>query len=122
MPWFRLDDGFYDHRKVAHAGNCAIGLWVRCATWSARHLTDGHIPAEIVRTLGKPREIAALTDAGMWVPTGTEYVMPDYLEYNPSAKEVKEKRRADAERKRDGTKSTGKTAPKPRTNRDPFDD
>ena len=76
---------------------------MRCATWSARQLTDGHIPVDIVRTLGKPSEAAALTRSGLWVPdTDGEYVMPDYLDYNSSALEVKQKRKADAERRRRG--------------------
>ena len=101
MPWFRLDDGFYDNPKVVRAGNPAIGLWVRCATWSARHLTDGHIPTHIIRKLGKPTEAAATTRAGLWIPGLDEYVMPDYLEYNPSSEEVKMRRKRDADRKRD---------------------
>ena len=102
MPWFRLDDGFYDNPKVTRAGNAAIGLWVRCATWSARQLTDGHIPTNIVRTLGKPSEAAALTRSGLWTLDGDEYVMPDYLDYNPSANEVKQRRKTDSERRRRG--------------------
>lgn len=107
MPWFRLDDGFYDNPKVARAGNCAIGLWIRCATWSARHLTDGHIPTEIVRALGKPREAHTLEQAGLWILVDDEYLIPDWLEYNRSAREIKETRRADAERKRSAMNPTG---------------
>ena len=57
MPWFKVDDGFYDHPKVLEAGNAAVGLWLRCATWSARQLTDGHVPAAIARGYGTGREI-----------------------------------------------------------------
>jgi len=102
MPWFRLEDSFYANPKVMVAGNAAVGLWVRCATWSAQQLTDGRIPAHIVTGFGNRREIDRLTAARLWVPVGDEYVIADWLEYQPSALEVKERRKRDAERKRRG--------------------
>jgi hypothetical protein len=105
MPWFRVDDGFYDHPKVRRAGNAAIGLWLRCATYSARHLTDGRIPLEVVRQMGKPREIDALTNSHMWILDDNEAVIPDYLDYNDSAETIKLRRKRDAERKRNDAKS-----------------
>jgi hypothetical protein len=92
MPWFKLDDGFYDNPKVARAGNAAIGLWVRCATYSARHLTDGYIDTAVARTYGTPREIERCLDSQMWIQNGTGLIMPDYLEYNPSAEQVRAER------------------------------
>lgn len=100
MPWFRLEDSFHANPKVTAAGNAAVGLWVRCATWSAQYLTDGRIPAGVVRRFGTRREIDALTEARLWVPVGDEFVIADWLEYQPSALEVKQRRRRDAERKR----------------------
>src|SRR5262245_6338654 len=82
------------------AGNAAVGLWVRCAAWSAQQLTDGRIPADIVAGFGNRREIDRLTAARLWVPVGDEYVIADWLEYQPSALEVKERRKRDADRKR----------------------
>ena len=100
MPWFRLEDGFADNPKVSAAGNAAVGLWIRCATWSARVLTDGRIPVRVARSFGRPAEAQALEQAGLWVLDAGEYVIPDYLDYNPSAAVVKQRRKADAERKR----------------------
>jgi hypothetical protein len=102
MPWFRLEDSFYDNPKVSRAGNAAIGLWVRCATWSARHLTDGHIPVDIMRGFGRPTEAAKLETVGMWTLVEGEYLIPDWLEYNPSAAEVKRRRSDAAAAKRAG--------------------
>lgn len=126
MPWFRLEDSFYANPKVTLAGNAAVGLWVRCATWSATHLTDGHIPAHIVRGFGSKRETEALTSARLWVPVGDEFVIADWFEYQPSALEVKERRKRDAERKRAGRETQARTG-KPRnragqytTPEDPF--
>jgi hypothetical protein len=98
MPWFRLDDNFYDHPKVVAAGNAAIGLWVRCGTYSANKLLDGKIPAKNVREMGRPREIEALLDAAMWIQNGTGFLIPDYLEYNPSKDQVEAERASARER------------------------
>lgn len=100
MAWFRIDDRFHHHPKVLAAGNAATGLWVRCGCWSADYLTDGAIPLEQVREMGRPREVDALITARLWVPTDDAMLMPDYLEYNPSAGEIKDRRRRDADRKR----------------------
>jgi hypothetical protein len=100
MTWFRLDDAFHNHPKAIRAGNAGVGLWVRCGTWSANHLTDGVIPAEVVNMYGKGPDIARVTAARLWVQEGDEYVIPDYLEYNPSRETVLAQRAADAERKR----------------------
>ena len=53
MPWFTVDDSFYDNPKVRRAGNAAAGLWLRCGTYSARYLLDGRIPADIAATFGR---------------------------------------------------------------------
>jgi hypothetical protein len=89
-----LDDTFHAHPKVVAAGNAAAGLWVRCATYSAHYLTDGRIPADVAASMGKPREIGAVSAASLWVPNGDGFVIPDYLEYNPSAGQVLAERSA----------------------------
>jgi hypothetical protein len=98
MPWFRLEDSFHNHPKVHQAGNAAIGLWVRCGTYSAQYLTDGHVPTDLARRYGRTREIDALRDAHLWVDNGDGFLIPDYLEYNPSKKQVLADRAAARER------------------------
>lgn len=97
MPWFRLEDNFHHHPKVRRAGNAATGLWVRCGTYSAQYLTDGTIPAEVAHDYGRPREIEALLAARLWIEKDDGFLMPDYLDYNPSAEQV----RADRARARE---------------------
>ena len=46
MPWFRLEDTFDTNAKVVAVGNEAVGVYIRCGTYAARHLTDGYIPAK----------------------------------------------------------------------------
>jgi hypothetical protein len=105
VSWFRVDDRFYDHPKVLAAGNAAVGLWTRCGTWSSDHLTDGRIPYDVARLKGNKREIDGLLRSTLWVDNGTEYIMPDYLEFNPSSESVKARRAADAERQQRGRMS-----------------
>lgn len=100
MPWFRVEENFHSHPKVRRAGNAATGLWVRCGTWSSNYLTDGFIPEETVREFGNRRELDALLATRLWVSVESGVLMPDYLEYNPSAEQVRQQRKRDAERKR----------------------
>ena len=100
MTWFRIDDGFADHPKVIRAGNAAVGLWVRCGASSARYLTDGRIEPDIAHIYGRTREIERLVNTRLWIENGDGFLMPDYLEYNPSAEQVRAQRTAAAERQR----------------------
>lgn len=100
MPWFRIDDGWHGHPKVLMAGNAAAGLWVRCGAYSAQHLTEGFVPVEIATAYGTRKEIERLSAVGLWSPVQGGYLIPDFLDYNPTAESVKAKRRSDAERQR----------------------
>lgn len=100
MAWFRIEDSFHSHPKVKLAGNAAVGLWVRCGTWSASYETDGIVPMDVVADFGKQREIEALVRAHLWVPSDEGMLIPDFLEYNQSKAEGVDRRKRDAERKR----------------------
>lgn len=72
--------------------------------YCAGHEYDGEVDAEFTETmLPKDRErqqaITALVSAGLWHEREDGWVIHDYLEFNPSAAELAEKRRVDAERK-----------------------
>ena len=92
MSWFRLDDSFHSHPKVIAAGNAAVGLFTRCGTWCADHLTDGHIPKHIASFYGTSREISTLVSVCLWKTEEGGYVMDDYLDYNPSRDEIETER------------------------------
>jgi len=103
MAWFRIEDSFHSHPKVKRAGNAAIGLWVRCGTWSASYETDGFVPIDVAQGkdgFGSQREVEALVRAHLWVPSDGGMLIPDFLEYNQSKAEGVERRKRDAERKR----------------------
>ncbi len=114
MPWFRLDDSFHGHPKVIAAGNEAIGLYVRCGTYAAEHLTDGFIPEDIAVLYGasdtgsrrnpgtgKPETLGeTLVRTKLWRRARAGWRMRDYLDYNPSKKAVDNGRRVNATRQR----------------------
>jgi hypothetical protein len=114
VPWFRLDDSFHSHPKVIAAGNEAIGLYVRCGTYAAEHLTDGFISEDIAVLYGacdtgsrrnpgtgKPETLGeTLVRTKLWRRAAKGWRMPDYLDYNPSAFQVKQERKQAAERQR----------------------
>jgi hypothetical protein len=97
VPWFKVDDQLATHPKVAKAGLAAMGLWVKAGSWSAQHLTEGHIPARTLAILGARRSHAeALVDAGLWIPADDGWQFRDWLDYQPSRahiQDLREKRR-----------------------------
>lgn len=107
MTWFKIDDKFHSHPKVLTAGNSAVGLYVRCGSWVSDQLTDGFVPEQVARMYGTVKEIKALIDAGLWRRTVGGYTINDFLEYNPSAEEVKATRATRAEAGRAGGKRSG---------------
>lgn len=98
MPWFKVDDGFYDHPKVADTSMSSRGLWMSAGTYCARHLTDGVITAKQVKRLGgTPAQIRGLIESGLWHQIKDDsgavaYQFHDYLDFNPSANEVQTQR------------------------------
>jgi hypothetical protein len=114
VPWFRLDDSFHSHPKVIAAGNEAVGLYVRCGTYAAEHLTDGFIDEDIAELYGasdtgsrrnpgtgKPETLAeTLVRTKLWRRARRGWRMRDYLDYNPSASQVRRERKVAADRQR----------------------
>jgi hypothetical protein len=90
VPWFKVDDQLATHPKVARAGLAAMGLWVKAGSWSARHLTDGHIPTEMLAVFGARRHHAeALVKAGLWHEDMDGWRFKDWAEYQPSAADTR---------------------------------
>lgn len=111
MPHFAVDESVHMHRKVARAGNAAIGLWVRLGSYACDHLTDGIIPAEVAALYGTPPQLRKLLAVGMLHAGGHDcprcpaagegdFVLHDYIGPNPSRATVEKKREQAAEKKR----------------------
>lgn len=112
--WCRLDDDLLDHHKIFAAGELigknggavALGFYTAGLLWSCKHLTDGELPIAVVKSFrhaDNPLSVAdALVKSGLWEKNGTSsYWVHDYKDFNPSAAEVKRKRKADRLRKRE---------------------
>lgn len=113
--WSRLDDELIDHAKVFAAGELigkngpavALGFYAVGLMWANKHLTDGHLPIAVVRSfrhVANPAAIAdALVKAGLWDKNGgSGFQIHDFDDHNMSAAAVKQKRREDRARKRQG--------------------
>lgn len=106
MPWFKVDDGFYDHPKVENLPMAARGLWLTCGVWCAKHLTDGVVSAKRVRALGgTPAQIKALIKNGLWSEckgdSGAKcYAFHDWFDMQPSREQIYEKREIERQKKR----------------------
>ena len=93
MTWFKVCDTFAFHHKSIQAGNAALGLWVRAGSWCGQHLTDGYIPAEVVRTLGTQAQAGRLVKSGLWLETDGGYQFHDWGAFNPLAADVQSARK-----------------------------
>jgi hypothetical protein len=112
MPWFNVDDKAHSHRKIMKAGNAAVGLWARCGSYVAQHLTDGVVPGEVAEMYGTAPQITKLVKVGLWHPHGHvcpscpqpaegDFYMHDYATSgNPLRAEVEQRRQRAAEKKR----------------------
>ena len=105
MPWIKIDDKFHSHPKVIAAGAEGVALYVVALSWCGEYLTDGFIPEAQVRRLSLSDNYQAtaahLVSVGLWDIANGGYQIHDYLEYNPSAEQVKADREANAKRQAD---------------------
>lgn len=111
MPWVRLDDAFPDHRKLAKLSAwrpLAGWLYVLGLAYCNRQLTDGRIPkvhVDMGRLDGftgldlngqpiQPSQVAEeLIAVGLWEEDEHDYIVHDYADYQPTARETKKLRR-----------------------------
>jgi hypothetical protein len=94
VTWFRVDDSFPQHPKVLAIPRrdraAAVGLWTLAGTWCAAQLTDGRLGTHMVEELaGTKRSAELLVTVGLWETTDDGYQIHDYLDYNPTAEEVR---------------------------------
>ncbi|WP_329148770.1 mucin-2 [Streptomyces sp. NBC_01456] len=129
MSWFKVDDTTHAHPKVLRAGNAALGLWVRAGAYAAQHLTEGVIPAVVAQLYGTAPQARKLVTVGMWhahghacpqcpQPPAGDYVMHDYLTYNPTRARVEDDRAKAAARQQ---RAREKAAEQRNQERNPLD-
>lgn len=105
MPWVKLDDQFPDHTKVIGLSDQAFRLHVTALCYCSAQLTDGRVTPLLTRRLtwfvtDSNAVTNELVTAGLWERDGEDYIIHDYLEYNPSAEQVKNARKANASRQK----------------------
>ncbi len=88
MTWARLDDSMGDHPKIVGLSDRAFRAHILAILYSAKHLTDGHIPSAYVKQVTTQNALRQLVDSGVWTANGTGYVIHDYAEYQPSRDHV----------------------------------
>lgn len=94
MTWFKVDDSFHDHPKVFDAPDCAVALWTRAGTWSARNLTEGFVPSGMPARLcdDHATAIKELVRRGLWSRVSGGWKFHDWDKYQPSKAEVEDLR------------------------------
>lgn len=122
MPWFRIDDKAHSHPKLIKAGNAALGLWLRCGSYAAAHLTDGIVPGVVAELYGTKPQAAKLVKAGLWhehghdcpecpQPAPGDYAFHDFLDdgrntsrarYEAEKKKARDRQTKHREGQRDG--------------------
>jgi len=102
MTWFKVDDSFYDHPKIFDAPDCAVALWTRSGSWSARNLTNGFVPTGITRRFCDDPDTAVkeLLARRLWSRVKGGFQFHDWTEYQPTKEAVERDRKAAAERQR----------------------
>lgn len=68
MTYFPLSDEFHSMPELLGASDAAVALYARAASWSACHLTDGHVPSGALPLLTASHEQAAaeLVERRVW--------------------------------------------------------
>jgi hypothetical protein len=99
MGWVRVSDDFYDHPAHAVLGLEEWGLWLWSLAWANRNLTDGAIPMLVVKRMDPDGDATgALIEAGRWDHLDDRVEIHDYLEFQPSAQQIRAKREKERER------------------------
>jgi hypothetical protein len=110
MTWVRLDDLMPQHPKVLRAGPAAAWLWVCGLAYCSRMLTDGAIPSQALASFGLPQTdklAATLVEVGLWDETSDGFQVHDFLQYQPSRKQVLERRERATARVKEWRKRRG---------------
>lgn len=92
MSWVYLDDKFHSNPKVLAVDNDGAGLYARALSYCGDHLTDGFVPIAWARGAGSAKLRNKLVSHGVWDEVDGGYLIPDYLELNPSKAKVMKRR------------------------------
>lgn len=122
MTWFKVDDKFHSHnkiRKVIADDPAALALWVVAGSWSSDNSTDGFVPDHQLPWLipaGADELAQKLVTARLWRRVRGGYQFHDFADWNPLAKQVRDKQQKRAEAGRKGGLNSGKKRSKQQAN------
>jgi hypothetical protein len=111
VAWLKLDDKRSMHRKFRREGFAARGLDEAAMCVCAHDETDGKVSQETLEDLAHHHGVSMKAVKGLagdlvrigrwrWDETGNCWWVKDYLDFNPSRKELEAKRKKDRDRKR----------------------
>lgn len=116
MPWARLDDNMPHHPKTMEAGVDAFGFDCAGICYCNRYGTDGFIADSALSAVfppaKAPKKLAQrLVQVGRWKRDDERggYAIHDFLDYNPSADEVRDRREVRARAGRLGGLRSGES-------------
>ena len=104
MAWVRIDDRAPLHEKILKAGPSAAWLWICCLAHCQRALSDGFVSSRMLGMIGVPdakrceRLADVLVGVGLLEQIDGGYQLHDYLQYQPSAAQVDQKKKKAAAR------------------------
>jgi hypothetical protein len=111
--WVKVDDKFSEHPKVVEAGRHlgtygrgrVLAVWLAAMCYCNRNYTDGFFDEATARTWTlydkRPLDVAlVMADAKLLRRVEGGFKFHDYEDYQPSADEVKAKKKKDRDRKR----------------------
>ena len=103
LTWVRIESGFFRHRKVLDLPLTSKLLFLGGLCYSAENGTDGHVSRSALRVLAAELDVKAtaarhLEDAGLWHKQADGHDIHDYLVYQPSAEQERQRRQEHAER------------------------
>lgn len=123
MAFAKLDTTVLNHAKFARISLSAIGLYALGLLHCMDQLTDGKIdknaPSIVIRRGLKGRgrwTVEAekeLVEIGLWIDRGDHYEVHDYLDWNPTAAQIKADREASRERMRKRRSSGERSGERP---------
>jgi hypothetical protein len=105
VPWAKLSDDFHSHRAIRRAGLEGAGFFALALSYSAKYLTDGFVDDEwvddtIPSVAKRGALLKRLVELRLLNRVEGGYLIPSYLNCNPS--------RADAEAKRAAQREAGR--------------
>lgn len=88
MACFKVSGNFSSHPAVSAATSDAIALWIRCGSWSAKHLTNGILPRAVVLSMGTEEAANCLVRCNLWAKCRGGWSMVSHVPAAPGTRPI----------------------------------